>query len=278
MKRDITVLICFFVLIGALFSLPQNQTNELANSIRDVFAAPQTGLRQLREWFKAVTSDKQRLWRENQNLRFQAEELRHELRSYKSLREENQELRVLLKLKTLSNYPLLPAQLVMHDVNGWWQMIRIDKGSGDGVEINLPVTSPEGLLGQIVSVSARTADVLFLTNPKMKIAARLARSDVFGIVRGEGASLGEDARCRMDFIMKNAEVNRADEIVTSGLGGVYPAGLVIGYVEEVKLDTSGLFQYAEVIPAADYKSLDIVFVVLPEKHAGMAAPGEMRRK
>lgn len=276
MKRDLVFFIIFFVLLGALFSLPARPTNALAGSIRDIFAAPQISLRPAGEWFRAFTRGPAELWRENQRLRIQLEELRNELRQSKPLQEENQELRALLQLKSSSRYPLLAAQLLLRDVNGWWQMARIDKGAADGVELNLPVISPEGVVGQVAGVSPRTADVLFLTNPELRISVRLARSDVFGIVRGQGFFPRGAARCRLDFIMKNAEVSRAEEVVTSGLGGVYPPGLVVGYIENVQTDASGLFQAAEVIPAADLQALDIVFVVFPAR-AGAASEPTKRR-
>lgn len=267
MRRNIIVFIFFFILIGALISLPSEKTNFVSSFIRDIFAVPQAGFRQAREWFGAFTRDKAELLNENKRLRLEIEELRNEIQQSKPFHDENQELRTLLKLKSTSKYRLLAAQLLARDVNGWWQMARIDKGDEDGIRADLPVISPEGLAGQIVNVSRNSSDVLFLTNPKVKIAARLARSEIFGIVRGQDMAWEGDAKCRMDFIMKGADINRADEVVTSGLGGVYPAGLVIGYVESVQIDPSGLFQYAEVIPAADFKSLDVVFIVLPERKA-----------
>lgn len=266
MKRNIIVFIFFFILIGALFSLPGEKTNSLSNAVRDVFAAPQIGLHQAKEWIRSFGRGKAELLNENKLLRVKIEELRNEIQQNKNLQDENQELRDMLKLKSTSKYRLIAAQLLARDVNGWWQMARIDKGADDGIQTDLPVISPEGLAGQIVSVSRNSSDVLFLTNPKVKIAARLARSDIFGIVRGQGVSWEGDAKCRMDFIVKGADINRADEVVTSGLGGVYPADLVIGYVENVHVDPSGLFQYAEVIPAADFRLLDMVFVVFPEKN------------
>jgi len=266
MKRNIIVFIFFFILIGALFSLPGEKTNSLSNAVRDVFAAPQIGLHQAKEWIRSFGRGKAELLNENKLLRVKIEELRNEIQQSKNLQDENQELRDMLKLKATSKYRLIAAQLLARDVNGWWQMARIDKGAADGIQTDLPVISPEGLAGQIVSVSRNSSDVLFLTNPKVKIAARLARSEIFGIVRGQGVSWEGDAKCRMDFIMKGADINRADEVVTSGLGGVYPEGLVIGYVEDVHVDPSGLFQYAELVPAADFRLLDMVFVVLPEQN------------
>lgn len=267
MKRNIVIFIFFFILIGALISLPGKKTSFLSGSIRDIFAVPQAGFRQLSEWTGMFTRDKQELLNENKRLRFEINELRNEIRQNKSLEEENQELRGLLKLKSTSKYRLLAAQLLTRDVNGWWQMARLDKGEEDGIKAGFPVISSDGLAGQIVNVSRTTSDILFLTSSKVKIAARLARSATFGIVSGQDVSWKGDSACRLDYIMKDAEISPADEVISSGLGGVYPAGLVIGYVEKVQVDPSGLFQYAGVIPAADFRLLDMVFVVFPEKNS-----------
>jgi rod shape-determining protein MreC len=265
MKFNITLFIIFFILVGVLFSLPDEKTNSVSTVVRDVFAVPQTGLCRATGWIRSLGHDKAELLNENKLLRARIEELKNEARHNSNIQEENRKLRDLLKVKAASRHTLLVAQLLSRDVNGWWQMARIDKGADDGVRPDLPVISQEGLIGQIVEVSRNSADMLFLTSPKVKVAARLARSDIFGIVRGQGVSLEGDAKCRMDFILKGADINRADEVVTSGLGGVYPEGLVIGYVENVQMDSSGLFQYAELVPAADFRLIDMVFVLLPEK-------------
>ena len=267
MKFNIILFVIFFILIGVIFSLPAEKTGPLSGSVRDVFTVPQIGLRSAVEWFRSLGRDRAELLKENRMLRARIEELRNEARYNKNMQNENQELRDLLKLKANSKYTLIAAQLLARDVNGWWQMVRIDKGLDDGVKADLPVISQEGLIGQTVNVARNSSDVLFLTSLKVKIAARLARSDIFGIVRGQGVSWEGDARCRMDFIIKGVDINRADEVITSGLGGVYPEGLVIGYVDNVQVDSSGLFQYAELVPAADFRMLDMVFVVLSEKNA-----------
>lgn len=277
MKRNIIVFVFFFILIGALISLPSEKTNFVSGFIRDIFAVPQTVFHQAKDWAEAFNRSRVELLNENRRLRVEIEELRNAIQQRKPLEEENQELRALLRLKSISKYRLLAAQLLARDVNGWWQMARLDKGEEDGIKDDLPVISLEGLVGQIVNVSRTTSDVLFLTSPQVKIAARLARSETFGIVRGRGASWKDGTACRMDYIMKGAEINPADEVISSGLGGVYPAGLVIGYVESVQTDPSGLFQYAEVIPAADFKSLDMVFIVLPEKN-GEAVKAREKKK
>lgn len=272
MKRTFIIFALFFVFIGLIVSLPRAKTELLAAPIRDLAAAPQAFLRQSGRWLRSLSEDRAELLRQNRLLAVKIEELRAELRQDASLKEENAELRAMLELKKYSSRRLLAAQLVARDVNGWWQMVRIDKGADDGVARDLPVIGSQGLVGQVAEVSRRTADVVLLTSPKVQIAARVDQTDIFGIVRGQGVSWRGDASCRMDFIIKSAEIKRAAKVVTSGLGSVYPPGLVIGYISRSDLDASGLFQCADIIPAADLKALDILFVVLPEKPAPDARP------
>lgn len=144
-------------------------------------------------------------------------------------------------------------------------MVRLDQGITAGVKRDMPVVSGEGVVGRVVQATPRTADVLLLVDPSSKVSAKITRMDAFGIVRGQGVSLRGDPLCRMDFILKEADILPGDEVVTSGLGGVYPAGLVIGYVEKVYLDRSGLYQYADIVPAADLRALRFGFVITTEQ-------------
>lgn len=263
MKFNLILLAAFFAAVGVIFSLPEEKTASVSATVRDVFAVPQAGLRRAAAWMRSLGADNAALAHENMLLRARIEQLNNAARQSMNIREENRKLRDLLGLKEVSGSNLIAARLLTRNVNGWWRTARIDKGSADGVAAGMPVINHEGLIGQIVEVSGSSSDVLFLTSPRVRVAARLARSGVFGIVRGLGESWEGDARCRMDFIVKDADINRADQVITSGLGGVYPEGLVIGYVDEVIMDSSGLFRQAVVAPAADLRMIDLVFVVAP---------------
>jgi len=279
MKFNLILLAVFFSAVGVIFSLPEEKTAFLSAAVRDVFTVPQAGLRRAVNWIRTIGADKAALAHENMLLRARIEQLNNAVRQSMSIREENRRLRDMLRLKEAFNSNLIAARLLMRDVNGWWRTARIDKGSADGVAVGMPVINHEGLIGQIVEVSGNSSDVLFLTSPRVKVAARLARSGVFGIVRGLGESWDGDARCLMDFIVKDADINRADQVITSGLGGVYPEGLVIGYVDEVIMDSSGLFRQAMVTPAADLRMIDLVFVVVPadgSRNGPLAREGEKR--
>ena len=215
---------------------------------------------------KALRDDTE-LMDENTQIAIELQRLRYELSQIKMLKRENQQLRDLMGLSGHITNRLVASRVIARDINGWWQMARLNKGSKDGIATDMPVIAAEGLVGRIIGVSARTSDILFPVDPSCKISARLSRLDAFGIVRGKGVSLRGDAQCRMDFILKEHDIIPGDEVMTSGLGGVYPAGLVIGYVEHAYLDRSGLYQYADIVPAVDLRSLNMVLIVVSPRRS-----------
>ena len=197
--------------------------------------------------------------------------LRIEARQARELERENTELRQLLDFtKTTQHRLVLCDVIARNDISGWWQTIHLNRGEADGVAVNMAVITPDGLVGKTVDVSRHTARVLLLTDQACKVAVKFPRSGGFGILRGGGVSLTGKQElellcapdpCRTDFVTKEAPLIRGDEVVSSGLGGVFPAGLTIGHVQRAYTDRSGLYQHADVAPAADLGALSRVFVV-----------------
>jgi len=198
--------------------------------------------------------------RENQELSAEMVRLQNETRLLRSLAAENADLRRQLGFaqRNISDY--IPCEVIGRDVSGWWQTIRLGKGVSENVGENRAVISAEGLVGKTIDVSLHTADVLLISDPACKVSARISRTGAFGIVTGRGVSPRGRAVCRMEFINKNINVLPGDEVLTSGLGGVYPQGILIGYVEKVYQDSHGLYQYAEIEPKADLGMITYVFV------------------
>ncbi len=186
---------------------------------------------------------------------------RYEISRLKALEEENRKLREMLRLVEDSSLDLIPAKVVGRDISGWWRKVQLDKGSSSGIERDMPVMSSRGLVGRVVSVSSWRSDVLLMVDPSCRVSARISGSGAFGIVRGYGVSSGADALCRMEFIERGARVAPGDEVVTSGLGGVFPSGMKIGRVKSIQVDASGLYRNADILPASDFRWLDVVFVV-----------------
>lgn len=260
MRRSFYILILAGILIIVLINLPGSTTARINTFLRDAI------LPLSRPMARVLTSGRGLFQNEphtanHVQLLTEIAQLRLELRQAQALEQENRALRQMLGLSTHVGRRLIAAEIIARDVNAWWQMARLNKGLADGIALDMAVITPEGLAGRIIRISKTTSDVLFLVDPACRISARLTRLDAFGIVRGQGVSWRGQASCRMDFISKAAQIMPGDEVVTSGLGGVYSPGLVIGRVDQVYLDHTGLYQSADIVPTSNFRSLDLVFVV-----------------
>ncbi|AKJ64259.1 Rod shape-determining protein MreC [Kiritimatiella glycovorans] len=191
-------------------------------------------------------------------------ELQTDLRAMETLERENRELREQLAFFRSTGRPMIACEVVGRGISGWWRTLRLNRGSRDGVRPGRAVVSPDGLVGSTAEVNAMSCEVRLLSDPSSWISARLVRAGSYGVVKGRGSEGGRPT-CRIEFINKDVEVRRGDTVVTSGLGGIYPEGLVIGYVEEVRTDRSGLYQSAGVVPKADLGRLRFAFVLGAKK-------------
>ena len=260
MRRSYYILILAGILIVVLINLPDSTTARMNTFMRDAMLPLSRPMARVLALGHGLFQDEPQ--RAN-NIQLLAEiaQLRLELQQAQALEQENRALRQMLGLSAHIGRRLIAAEIMSRDVNAWWQTARLNKGMADGVALDMAVITPEGLAGRIIRVSINTSDVLFLVDPACRIAARLTRLDAFGIVRGQGVSWRGQASCRMDFISKAAQIMPGDEVITSGLGGMYPPGLVIGRVDQVHLDHAGLYQSADIVPTSNFRSLDLVFVV-----------------
>jgi rod shape-determining protein MreC len=208
---------------------------------------------------------------EKRQMNEQIAQLRLQVQSLRAAEQENEELRKYVGFARRQKMTLVTGEIVARgDSSGWWQNITINRGADDGVNTNMPVITVNGLVGRIREVSKRTAEVLLITDPTSKIGAKFARTGALGIIKGGGFSAGGKIRMemlcaaqplRMEWLAKEQRIFVDDEIVTSGLGGVYPEGLMVGRVVGIKQDPSGLYQTADVTPVAMVNSLRYVFVV-----------------
>lgn len=255
------LLIAFFI---ALLSLPLPVSTRIKSWVREAFSPLQTGVTQFWRGVRESASSVQgyrKLLEENRRMSTEMSRLMGEVRDLKLLATENEELRGQLDFARRAGREYLPCEVIARSREGWWQSVRVDKGTAHGLVPGMAVVSVEGLVGRTVEVSDHTCDVLLVSDPACKVSAKIARTGSFGIVAGRGPSWKGQAICRMEFINKNAEIRPGDEVLTSGLGGVFPTGLLIGYVDRVVTDASGLYQYADIVVKADLGTLEFAFVV-----------------
>lgn len=205
---------------------------------------------------------------ENRRLSEEMIHLQARLNVLENLEQENMRLQSQLGFCRQQLRTLIPAEITARTISGWWQSVRLNKGLRDGVSTNRAVISAAGLVGRTAEVSAHTADVLLVSDPACKVSARVSRTGSFGLVSGHGVSLKGYPVARMLFIHKDAPVHEGDAVVTSGLGGVFPKDILIGYIEEVHTEEAGLYQVADLIPNAVIELMDVVFVTMDETGEG----------
>lgn len=270
-RNPLPVGLALLAILLGLLNLPIPLSRAVRSAVREALA-PLHGLVSRSALRASETTATLRglggLVRENRDMAAELLRLRDEVRELQSYRDENRDLRELLGFARRAPHRLVPSEVIARDVSGWWQSVRIGVGRRDAVREDLAVVTADGLAGRTVEATATTAEVLLVSDPTCRVPARLPASGAFGVVLGRGLQRDGTVRCRMEFIDRNAAIEVGEEVVTSGLGEVFPPGIRIGTVTAVFDDDSGLYQWAEVRPAADVGRLRHVFVVLPQRRPG----------
>jgi rod shape-determining protein MreC len=200
---------------------------------------------------------------ENERLKAEVTELRAKNRELEGLESKNEELRQALNLKEqFGDYTVHGANIIAIDPDNWFNVFKIDIGSREGILADSPVlTSGKGLVGRVLSTDLTSSKVLTIIDEESAVSGWISKSGGgHAIVRGDLA-LKEKGLCKMDYIPLEVDVEVGDVIETSGLGGIYPKGIVIGEVIEVRKTNSDMDRYAIIQPAADFKRLEEVYIL-----------------
>ncbi len=195
---------------------------------------------------------------ENRRLLEDNKRLQAEVVNLEEARLSNERLRKLLDFRDEIQLPALPAKVIGEDASGWFRTVVIDRGSSDGVREGLAVVVAEGAVGRVISVSPLNARVLLIVDPSSAVAALVQRSRTRGVARGRGDAL------TFDFALRERDVEVGDCIISSGTGGVFPKGIVLGTVTQVAREDYGMFQDVEIVPEVDFEKLEEVLVLLKE--------------
>ena len=198
---------------------------------------------------------------ENRRLREEADLLAIELTRLRLIEQESHELMDLLSLD--AKYPELPkigARIIARDPSNWFDTFLINRGTQDGLTEDLVVLGGGGLVGRIIKAGTTYSEVLPLINDTSVISVRSLRTGDLGLLRGELSQM-KNGLAMINFISLEAEVMENDEFVTSHLGDIYPPGISVGMVTEIRPDPQGLTQYALVRPAANLRDIETVLVV-----------------
>jgi len=195
-----------------------------------------------------------RLEKENSLLRQELGRLKTREQEYSELKLENERLRTILKIKERAPRFVAAARVISSGIRQWPEMIIIDKGKSDGIRKDMAVRTPEGLVGKTSEVLPGFSKVLLVTDVSFSVSVRLQDTRVEGILSGRG-----DGSCMLKYIPQDEEVSPGTLLITSGLDGVFPKGIPVGYITEVDKG-SELFLRVEVEPIIKASMIEEVMV------------------
>lgn len=207
-------------------------------------------------------STKNELQTEIDNLNKELAEVKTQGQISGDIAEENEELRELLDLKNsyTSGWATIAAEVTGREADNWYEKLTINKGSKDGISENMAVVDQNGLLGKIVNVTENTSEVLLIIDSAGSLGGMLQKSSIQGVLQGIGGGKGLINMTKLPY---NADIQLNDVVITSGVGGVFPAGLLVGTVVKVNTSADGLSKEAIIQPYADFNDIQFVLVVHP---------------
>lgn len=227
--------------------------------ILEIIGTAQAGVSVATSAVRNLWSDYIALW----DVREENERLRDEIKKYQVVNNKYREalatnvrLEMLLELKETLPPPTLTAMIQGRDPSLWFKTLTINRGSSDGVTKGMPVVAVEGVAGHVLDSAPHYAKILQANDPNSAIEVLIQESRVQGIVKGTGSGY------RLHYVLKNNDVKAGDQVVTSGLGGVFPKGLPVGTVSRVVSNRRGMFLDIEVQPAVNFERLENVIIIM----------------
>jgi rod shape-determining protein MreC len=193
---------------------------------------------------------------QNDHLRQRVLELEQQAIRLAEVEKTDRRLEELLGFRSTLDVDTVAAQIIGRDPLPWFSTVTINKGDADGAHRNGAVLSPFGVVGQIMATSSHSARVLLITDHNSGVDAIVQRSRARGIVEG-----ALDGGCVMKYLKRGEDIDVGDRIVTSGLDGIFPKGIIIGDVTHVTRGNRGLLQVADVKPSVPLDRIEEVLVV-----------------
>ena len=242
-------------------------SENVVNTILSPFQSAITSISNVTKKIGVISWEMVTVYEQNKMLRSEVEQLRQRDVNVNEIMAENTRLTNILNYKNaVKQFDTAVAKIISYDSSNLTNSITINLGAKDGMQKNMPVITPQGLVGTIVAVYEHSAKVQLILDPRSAVGAIIQRpeSRVIGIMQG---SVGVQTLAKMVNIPRDADVVVGDNVLTSGYGGLYPKGIVIGEVVEVTNEAGGLLKYATVKTAVDFYRIEEVLVIVNSREA-----------
>ena len=255
----VAVLLSVLTYFSSTSSVLENIAGVLTSPFRAAATAVSDWVDDKQQYYEDVTALKE----ENAALKKEIAELRAQQRQAQADSEENKLLRKLLKLQEQRrDFTFVSASVLAHSEDNWTSSLTLSHGTDQDIAVGDCVVSAEGyLVGVVSKVGLNWSTVLTVVDTDTELCARIFRTGEIAVAEGDFSLMGE-GKLKLSYLKADEEVLIGDQIVTSGLGGYYPSGLVIGSVESVQTDDDGLARYAVLAPMVDFDALTELFVIV----------------
>ena len=229
----------------------------VASPFRWVFTKAGEGLSGFSLYFRTL----EELRDENASLRAELEAIKNQVYDAELIKEENEFLSDYLGIKEEHiDFLFEDATVVGREATNYRSVLTLSKGTLHGIEVNMPVITEKGLIGRITEVGSTWSKAEVMTESSVAVGAYIERSGVLGVVEGP-YELRAEGLCQMIYIEAGSDIIPGDKVISSGIGEVYPRGLVIGTVTEVKEDERTRTRIATIEPSADLASISKVMII-----------------
>lgn len=243
---------------GRLTAAPQELLSVVLTPLQKVTSALSGGAASVWEKYTSIDDVMDR----NEQLEAENAELRQQMVDYDRIKAENDAYKALARIQdTNSEATYVSAFVIGRDPLDEFGGFTLDQGSTDGVAVNDAIISDQGyLLGVVVEVDATSCKVMTSLHPSFNAAGVISRTRENGILTGS-ADYAADGQCVLTNLDRATEARKGDQVITTGLGGVFPANLLVGTVQEVVPEQSGKSSSAVILPGADPRTVKHVFIV-----------------
>lgn len=263
-RRNQILLSSCFCLILSLYLLAASARGQLkydpvGSALLWMVRPLQVGAQAVSNWIKELSQSPMTLASlrsENEKLRKRLQDLEAERNRLLESEAANKRLRELLDFRAQLPTGSISAAIIANTASTWFQSCLLNKGAADNVRKGMAVVTPLGIVGQVVSVTPSSAKVLLITDANSGVDVLVQRTRSRGIVSG-----ALDGTVVMKYVKRSDELQEGDRLMTSGLDGIFPKGLLVGTIGKVRRQQAGLFQSIEVVPAVRAGQLEEVLVV-----------------
>ena len=243
---------------GRLTAAPQELLSVVLTPLQKVTSALSGGAASVWEKYTSIDDVMDR----NEQLEAENAALRQQMVDYARIKAENDAYKALARIQdTNSEASYVSAFVIGRDPLDEFGGFTLDQGSTDGVAVNDAIISDRGyLLGVVVEVDATSCKVMTILHPSFNAAGVISRTRENGIITGS-ADYAADGQCVLTNLDRATEARKGDQVITTGLGGVFPANLLVGTVQEVVPEQSGKSSSAVILPGADPRTVKHVFII-----------------